>query len=109
MIPSLFEPCGLTQMIGFKYGAIPIVRKTGGLADTVFDLDDRKIIKTKRNGFSFDKFRENQVEKATKRALIFWQKENQKFYILVKKNMKLNFSWENSAKKYIQAYKQLLS
>ncbi|NGX49709.1 MAG: Glycogen synthase [Candidatus Anoxychlamydiales bacterium] len=109
MIPSLFEPCGLTQMIAFKYGAVPIVRKTGGLADTVFDLDDRKIIKTKRNGFSFDKFSETQVEKATKRALNFWQMKNQDFYMLVKKNMKLNFSWENSAKKYLKAYKNLLS
>ncbi|NGX41092.1 MAG: Glycogen synthase [Candidatus Anoxychlamydiales bacterium] len=108
IIPSLFEPCGLTQMIGFKYGAVPIVRKTGGLADSVFDLDDKKIDKEKRNGFSFEKFNEAQVESATKRALNFWHIKNQKFYTLVKKNMKLNFSWENSANKYLKAYKNLL-
>ncbi|NGX33721.1 MAG: Glycogen synthase [Candidatus Anoxychlamydiales bacterium] len=108
IIPSLFEPCGLTQMIGFKYGAIPIIRKTGGLADTVFDLDDKKLKKSKRNGFSFDDFSEYQVKITTKRALNFWYLKNQKFYLLVKKNMELNFSWTSSANKYIKAYKNLL-
>ncbi len=108
IVPSLFEPCGLTQLIGFKYGAIPIVRKTGGLADTVFDLDDKKIKKNQRNGFAFEKFNESLVEKTTKRALSFWYDNNQKFYQLVKKNMKLNFSWQLSASKYIKAYKSLL-
>lgn len=108
IIPSLFEPCGLTQMIGFKYGAIAIVRKTGGLADTVFDLDDKKLKKSKRNGFTFDNFSESQVEKTTKRALNFWYNKNNEFYLLIKKNMALNFSWGNSANKYIEAYKNLL-
>ena len=54
LIPSIFEPCGLTQMIGLRYGAVPIARRTGGLADTVFDVETSGLPKEKTNGFTFD-------------------------------------------------------
>ncbi len=107
IVPSLFEPCGLTQIIAFKYGAIPIVRKTGGLADTVFDIDDKKIAKNKKNGFVFKDFSKKGVESALKRALKFWQKKDA-FYKIIKKNMQLDFCWDKSLKEYLQIYKKLL-
>ena len=54
IVPSLFEPCGLTQMISLKYGTIPIVRRTGGLADTVFDVDYSGKPEADTNGYTFD-------------------------------------------------------
>lgn len=109
IIPSLFEPCGLTQMIAFKYGCIPIVRLTGGLADTVFDIDDKNYPKSKRNGFTFKEFSFNGVDSALERAIDFWNENNDEFYKIISKNMKDDFSWKQSAKKYIQEYKKLLN
>ncbi len=108
IIPSLFEPCGLTQIIGFKYGVMPIVRETGGLADTVFDLDDKTISKEKRNGFTFTKFLISSQTSTLKRAINFFKKDQNEFYEIVHKNMKLDFSWEKTAKKYLTIYKKVL-
>jgi len=108
IIPSLFEPCGLTQMIAFKYGVIPIVRNTGGLADTVFDLDDKSIKAAKRNGFAFNKFSNRQFGLTLNRAIKFWYENPNDFNDQITKNIKLDFSWKKSAKKYIEIYKKLL-
>ena len=109
IIPSLFEPCGLTQMIGFRYGVLPIVRKTGGLADTVFDLDENSIPKDKRNGFTFTKFSIASFDKAIKRALNFWKNKKATLNFVIKKNMKLDHSWEKSIEDYITNYKKILN
>jgi starch synthase len=108
IIPSLFEPCGLTQMISLRYGGMPIVRKTGGLADTVFDIDDKSIPEKKKNGFTFKEFSIRGVNFALDRAINFWHKNNEKFNFLISKNMKNDFSWKTAAKKYIKEYKKLL-
>lgn len=108
IIPSLFEPCGLTQIIAFQYGCVPIVRQTGGLADTVFDLDKASFPKSKRNGFTFKEFSLSAADSALDRAIDFWYKKNDEFYSLALKNMKNKFSWKASAKKYIKEYKKLL-
>ena len=75
IIPSLFEPCGLTQLIALRYASIPIARKTGGLADTVFDIDTSPITREKRNGFVFDHPDEEGINWALDRALALWKKD----------------------------------
>ncbi|NGX56243.1 MAG: Glycogen synthase [Candidatus Anoxychlamydiales bacterium] len=109
LIPSKFEPCGLTQIIAFKFGSIPIVRKTGGLADSVFDIDNKNISKNKKNGFVFEKFNKQDMNKTINRALKFYTDKNNEFYKLLIKNMKQNYSWEKSAKDYLNVYKELIN
>jgi starch synthase len=104
LVPSKFEPCGLTQMEAMHYGAIPIVRKTGGLADTVDDFNPAKEIGT---GFVFEKYDSTAFFGSIIRAVenykhkASWQK-------LVQRAMKTDFSWEASAKKYFLLYKKAL-
>jgi starch synthase len=107
LIPSKFEPCGLTQIIAFKFGSIPIVRNTGGLADSVFDINNQKIPIKNRNGFVFKKFSKKDMFIAINRALKFYKNEDH-FYKLIKSNMKLNYSWVKTTKDYINTYKKLL-
>ena len=89
-IPSIFEPCGLTQMIGMRYGVVPIVRATGGLKDTVFEGE---------NGFTFQDSEE--MDAALTRALHLYQSDPEKWKELVLKGAEGNYSWENSARKYL--------
>jgi len=98
LVPSRFEPCGLTQMIAMRYGTVPVVRKTGGLADTVIEGE---------NGFVFAEYRVRSLQRAIKRACkafsnkVIWKK-------LVEKGMKEDFSWDKSAKKYLDLYNKVL-
>jgi len=93
LMPSRYEPCGLGQLISFRYGAIPLVFKTGGLADTV----------SEENGFIFDRYSKEDLVMTMKQAIKTFQAKK-KWKDLLIKAMKANFSWEESAKKYIQLY-----
>jgi starch synthase len=104
-IPSISEPCGLTQMIACHYGTIPIARKTGGLADTVFDVLDT-ISPAKKNGFLFTEEDRDGVNHVIDRAFEFFA--SVQFIHLMKKNMQEDFSWEEPAKNYLSVYEQLL-
>ncbi|OGC11145.1 hypothetical protein A3K48_01260 [candidate division WOR-1 bacterium RIFOXYA12_FULL_52_29] len=104
MMPSRYEPCGLGQLISFKYGTIPIVRRTGGLADTVGDFDPRV---GKGEGFVFEKYSASALAEAVGRAIgVYQQKEL--WETLQKRVMKLDYSWDASAKKYIGLYLKAL-
>jgi len=92
---SEYEPCGLGQLISLHYGTIPLVFKTGGLADTI----------NKNNGFLLTKRNKEEFLKLLKKALTVF-KDKKKWMRLVHNAMKCNFSWEASAKKYIQLYVQ---
>lgn len=100
MMPSLFEPCGLSQLISFRYGTIPITRSTGGLKDTVIGyLGDKK----KGNGFTFHGSRVEDLIYVTNKALEVYGNKNE-WDELVKKVMSQDFSWTNPAKEYAKLY-----
>ncbi|MCX7747095.1 MAG: glycogen synthase [Clostridia bacterium] len=101
LMPSRFEPCGLGQIISIRYGTIPIVRATGGLADTIIDYDkDNK----NGNGFSFNEFSSKELLKTFERALKLYKKKPQEWSELVKKVLGLDFSWNQPAEKYMMLY-----
>lgn len=104
IIPSIFEPCGLTQMIAMRYGSIPIARKTGGLNDSVFDVDDDTIPLAFRNGFTFSTPDEQGVNNALERAFNLYSNNPESWQQLVQKDMNMDFSWESSAAHYEELY-----
>jgi starch synthase len=105
VVPSLFEPCGLTQMIALRYGSVPIVRRTGGLADTIFDIDNPQIPQDKRNGFTFDYPDEQGVHYALDRAIKCLTQEPKRFRELQCRGLKSDFSWKYSAQHYLDVYR----
>jgi len=107
IVPSIFEPCGLTQMIALKYGAIPIVRKTGGLADTIFDVDNSGKPFEQTNGYVFENPDNEGLESALNRAFACWFKEPDKWRKLVINGMNIDFSWNHPADIYLKIYHQL--
>ncbi len=104
LIPSLFEPCGLTQLIALRYGTVPIARMTGGLADTVFDIETSLRPQNERNGFTFDSHDKKGVERAISRALQYFKQEPEKWKTLMLNGMKQDYSWKKSALEYVQLY-----
>ncbi|MBR5011354.1 MAG: glycogen synthase [Clostridia bacterium] len=105
LMPSKSEPCGLSQMIASRYGAIPVVRETGGLYDSIkpYYEDDGEMF---GNGFTFANYSAAELFERTEAAIILWrEKETRKK--LVTKIMKTDFSWGASAKEYINMYNEL--
>ncbi len=103
LMPSLFEPCGIGQLIALKYGSIPIVRETGGLKDTVIPYNKYTSI---GNGFSFENYSSQELLDAIKRALDLY-KDKDSWNKLVQNAMLSNNSWENSAENYMDLYSNL--
>jgi ADP-glucose type glycogen/starch synthase len=105
LVPSLFEPCGLTQLIALRYGCVPVVRRTGGLADTVFDVaHDYELPEAQRNGFVFEG---DDVEAAVGRAVDaytqgrgWWREE------LVPRLMRADHGWARSGREYLELYRE---
>ncbi|MDP2725933.1 MAG: glycogen/starch synthase [Dehalococcoidia bacterium] len=100
LMPSRFEPCGLGQMISLRYGTIPVVRRTGGLADTIQDCAPDL---STGNGFSFTEYSAWALREAMERALAAYQ-QREAWRELVVRAMKQDFSWEASARKYVEMY-----
>ena len=103
LMPSYFEPCGLGQMISLRCGTLPIVRRTGGLADTVIDADEDP--KT-GNGFVFKERNPEAFLKGIERALLAFR-DKERFSRLQKNGMKADFSWKKSAGEYKNLYKRV--
>ncbi len=104
LMPSRYEPCGLNQMYSLNYGTIPIVRKTGGLADTVKDYDEYN---AEGNGFSFLEYNSEELLVKIKRALEIINNREEKLKI-ISNGMKSDFSWNHSAKQYLKLYESHL-
>lgn len=107
MIPSLFEPCGLTQLISLRYGTVPIARLTGGLVDTVFDMDTSSRPMEMRNGFTFDFPDRQGIDWALSRAFDCFKLQPQKWKSLILNGTHQDFSWRHSASEYLSLYRDL--
>ena len=105
LVPSRFEPCGLTQLISFRYGSIPIVRETGGLKDTVQAYNWTN---GSGNGFSFDQYRSDLLLNAVNYAKTLYFTERDNWDAMVKRAMETDHSWNASAKDYIALYHRVL-
>ena len=106
VVPSNYEPCGLTQMIGLRYGTVPVVRGVGGLVNTVFDRDyDTSHLPEVRNGYVFYQSDYYALESAMDRAIGLWYDYHDEFEKLMIQGMNCNNSWKYPAKDYVEIYK----
>lgn len=103
LMPSRYEPCGLTQMYALRYGTVPVVRRTGGLADTVREFDPQQGAGT---GFLFDAYEPGVFRAAIERALSTWRGPH--WATLMRNGMSVDFSWTASARRYMDVYRHAL-
>ena len=101
LVPSLFEPCGLTQLIAMRYGTLPVVRETGGLKDTVQPYNEYT---DEGNGFTFDRYEAGLLLDAVNRAKTLYFTERERWDEMVLRDMDKNVSWDQSAKQYRELY-----
>ena len=108
VVPSNYEPCGLTQMIGLNYGTVPIVRGVGGLVNTVFDRDyNEEKLPEKRNGYVFYQTDFHALESAMDRAIGLWYVYPEEFRKLALQGMEYDYSWNNPGKEYMEIYENI--
>lgn len=104
LIPSRYEPCGLTQMYALKYGTVPVVRATGGLEDTVANFNSRTL---EGNGFKFGPYEPDALFEAIRQAIEVYNKPS-KWKTLMQNGMKEDFSWDRSARSYMEIYRSVI-
>jgi len=104
LMPSRYEPCGLGQLIAMRYGTIPVARKTGGLADTITDYEP---LTGDGTGFLFSDYTQSALYGCLKRALCVYV-DKTRWQNLILNTMKMDYSWKNSAKKYIELYNRAI-
>ena len=104
LMPSMFEPCGLSQMISMRYGTIPIVRETGGLKDTVEPYNE---FENTGCGFSFANFNAQEMMEIIRYAYEVYEERKDDWHGLVNRAMDRNFSWNASAREYEKLYDKL--
>jgi starch synthase len=104
LMPSQYEPCGLTQMYSLKYGTVPVVRSVGGLADSIKEFNGKTL---KGTGFKFKKFAPEHLHRAIQKALSVYQKKAS-WQALTVNAMNADFGWDRAAKKYCQLYRRVL-
>ena len=107
LMPSRFEPCGLNQQYALRYGAVPLVHKTGGLADTVISATERNLKAGRATGFSFRRYTPDDLLWAVDRALELWA-DREGWRALMRQGMAVDLSWERAARKYMSLYRHAL-
>ncbi len=103
-MPSLFEPCGLSQLMALRYGTVPIVRETGGLKDTVEPYNEYREPGT---GFSFTNYNAHEMMSTVRYAEQIYYDKKREWNKIIDRAMAVDFSWEESAKKYEELYNWL--
>ena len=104
LIPSRYEPCGLTQMYALKYGTVPVVRATGGLDDTINHFDAEA---GTGNGFKFSRYESKAFYASIQEAVGFF-KNTKLWKKIVANGMKADFSWDRSAQRYLELYRSVI-
>lgn len=104
LVPSLFEPCGLTQLNAMRYGTVPIVRETGGLKDTVEPYNEYE---NTGNGFTFDRYEAGLLLNAINYAKSVYFENRERWNEMVQRDMNKDVSWEQSAQKYLNMYDEI--
>ena len=105
MVPSQFEPCGLTQMVSMRYGTVPIVRETGGLKDTVIPYNEYT---GKGLGFTFTNYDSEDLKNAVYRALYVYRDQKDAWRKIMLAGMKADHSWTRSAREYEAIYRDII-
>lgn len=109
LMPSRYEPCGLNQLYSLKYGTPPVVRATGGLADTVCDVTSQSLDDGRANGFSFEEYHASALEETLRRALSIYVQQPDVWEKIVTVGMKQDWSWASSARQYVALYESCIS
>ena len=109
LMPSRFEPCGLNQLFSLRYGTVPIVNRTGGLADTVIDLNPASLLSKTATGFVSDLPEADSLLDSVNRAVEYYQRSGQWWEKLAINGMKQDFSWDSSAAHYLEIYAKAIN
>jgi starch synthase len=108
LIPSRFEPCGLTQLYGLRYGCVPVVARTGGLADTVIDANEAALSAGVATGFQYQPSAPGGLYHAITRAIAVYARSAE-WTAMQRQGMKSDVSWTKSAARYVELYQSLLA
>lgn len=106
LMPSRYEPCGLNQLYSLKYGTVPVVRETGGLADSITDVTADNVRNGEGNGFKFEEYNSREMMSALRRALRAYA-DKPTWHQIMKNGMSRDFSWQASAREYEQLFEQM--
>ena len=108
LVPSRFEPCGLTQLYALKYGSLPLVRRTGGLADTVVDCTLEDLADERATGFAFERFDAADLSRALRRAFALWARPRD-WRTVRGRAMAQRFGWDTAAARYLALYRGMVT
>ena len=108
LVPSRFEPCGLTQMYALRYGSLPLVRRTGGLADTVVDCTLEDMAEERATGFVFERSDVGDLVRALRRAFTLWRRPRE-WRTVQRRGMAQRFGWGEAARRYLALYDEAIA